>query len=108
VLFDEWYTCLSWNDIVKYLNDTPEKVEIKGKGFVPFLVKHIFMTSRKALQEAFNFGVGNIIDNTSVHRDWGQFERRLDFVIEFTGNWEAGTTQIHFHKGSEEDFRNMI
>ncbi|CAG8687695.1 8280_t:CDS:2 [Racocetra fulgida] len=49
-------------------------------------------------QEAFNFGNGNVIDNTTLHRD---------FVIQFTGNWNNKTTQIHFLKGSEEDFRNM-
>ncbi|CAG8756673.1 18258_t:CDS:2, partial [Racocetra fulgida] len=82
------------NDIVKLLNDTDEHVEIKNKGFIPFLAKYVFMTSRKASQEAFNFGNG-------------QFERRLDFIIQFTGNWKNKTTQIHFLKGSEEDFRNM-
>ncbi|CAG8733169.1 15064_t:CDS:2, partial [Racocetra fulgida] len=53
VLFDEWYTTIGWNDIVKLLNDTDERVEIKNK----------------APQEAFNFGNGNVIDNTTVHRD---------------------------------------
>ncbi|CAG8808250.1 15759_t:CDS:2, partial [Racocetra fulgida] len=73
VFFDEWYTCLSWADIVKLLNDTDESVEIKNKGFVPFLAKYVFMTSRKPPQEAFNFGNGNVVDNTTVHRDWGEF-----------------------------------
>ncbi|CAG8623237.1 5776_t:CDS:2, partial [Dentiscutata heterogama] len=55
VLFDEWYTCIDWNDIVKYLNDTPEDVEQKHKGFIPFLAKYVFITSHKPPEEAFNF-----------------------------------------------------
>ncbi|CAG8640088.1 15358_t:CDS:2, partial [Dentiscutata heterogama] len=49
------YIVLDWNDIVKYLNDTPEIVEQKGKSFVLFLVKFVFMTFYKPLEEAFNF-----------------------------------------------------
>ncbi|CAG8744563.1 13994_t:CDS:2, partial [Dentiscutata heterogama] len=57
VFLDEWYTCVDWNSIIKYLNDIPEKVEIKGKLFVPFLAKYIFITSCKPVEEAFNFGL---------------------------------------------------
>ena len=111
IFLDEWYTCFNWNDVVKYLNDTEEEVEIKGKGFIPFLGKYIFMTSRKPPNEAFNFG-NRGFGNDSIQRDFTQFERRLKFIIEFTGKWddniEQRTTQIHFHKGSEQEFRSML
>ncbi|CAG8720611.1 15355_t:CDS:2, partial [Dentiscutata heterogama] len=67
VLFDEWYTSMDWNDIVKYLNDTLENVEQKGKTFVSFLAKH------------------------------GIWHNKIDLC----------TTELIFHKGSEEEFRNM-
>ncbi|CAG8695221.1 2475_t:CDS:2, partial [Dentiscutata heterogama] len=88
ILFDEWYTCIDWNDIVKYLNDTPEDVEQKHKGFIPFLAKYIFITSHKPPEEAFNFRRNHVNDKSFTQRDWDQFYRRLDF-------------------GSEEDFCNM-
>ncbi|CAG8613062.1 3792_t:CDS:2, partial [Dentiscutata heterogama] len=46
-----------------------EDVEIKGKSFVPFLAKYIFMTSQKYPEEAFNFGQRNIDDETSTQHD---------------------------------------
>ncbi|CAG8456315.1 17465_t:CDS:2, partial [Dentiscutata heterogama] len=67
VLFDEWYLVLDWNDVVKYLNDTPENVKQKGKTFVPFLAKDMWH------------------DELDQH-----------------------TTELIFHKGSEEDFCNML
>ncbi|CAG8719368.1 2992_t:CDS:2, partial [Dentiscutata heterogama] len=86
VLFDKWYSVLDWNDVVKYLNDTPENVEQKGKTFVSFLAKYVFMTFYKLPEEAFNF-----------HRFRGMWHDELD----------QHTTELIFHKGSEEDFRNM-
>ncbi|CAG8736130.1 2843_t:CDS:1, partial [Dentiscutata heterogama] len=62
--------------------------------------------------EAFNFRRVNMNDETSTQRDWGQFYRRLDYIIEFRGMWhnelDQRTTELIFHKGSEEDFRNML
>ncbi|CAG8569239.1 926_t:CDS:1 [Dentiscutata heterogama] len=108
VLFDEWYTSIDWNDIVKYLNDTPENVEQKGKTFVPFLAKYVFMTSHKPPEEAFNFRRHNINEEMSTQRDWGQFYHCLDYVIEFKGIWhdeiDLRTTELIFHKGSEKEF----
>ncbi|CAG8486210.1 6910_t:CDS:2 [Scutellospora calospora] len=110
-LFHEWYTVVRWDDIVNYLNDTPAEVEVKRKGFKPFLAKYIFMTSRRSPEESFNFGQRNKSED-EVHRDWGQFDRRLDFIIEFKGKWnddiDLRTTELIFHRGSEEEFRNMI
>ncbi|CAG8637833.1 13268_t:CDS:2, partial [Dentiscutata heterogama] len=40
--------------------------EIKGKSFVLFLAKYIFMTSCKPAEKAFNFGQRNIDDKTST------------------------------------------
>ena len=64
------------------------------------------MTSHKPPQEAFNFGRQGTENH--IQRDWGQFERRLDYIIEFKGKWndeiEKCTTQLIFHKGSESDF----
>ncbi|CAG8686754.1 4070_t:CDS:2, partial [Dentiscutata heterogama] len=103
ILFDEWYTCIDWNDIVKYLNDTPEDVEQKHKGFIPFLAKYVFMTSHKPPEEAFNFRRNYVNDESFTQRDWDQFYRRLDFVIEFTGKWNDDinqrTTKLIFYKG---------
>ncbi|CAG8648805.1 9026_t:CDS:2, partial [Dentiscutata heterogama] len=87
-------------------------VEQKGKSFVPFLAKYVFMTSHKPPEEAFNFRRVNMNDETSTQRDWGQFYRRLDYIIEFKGMWhdelDQRTTELIFHKGSEENFRNML
>ncbi|CAG8680914.1 2126_t:CDS:1, partial [Scutellospora calospora] len=37
-----------------------------------------------------------------VHRDWEQFDRRLDFIIEFKGKWnddiDLRTTELIFHR----------
>ncbi|CAG8601878.1 17249_t:CDS:2, partial [Dentiscutata heterogama] len=87
VLFDEWYSILDWNDVVKYLNDIPENVEQKGKLFVPFLAKYVFMTSYKLLEEAFNF-------------------------CRFRSMWhdeiDQHTMELTFHKGFKDDFHNMF
>ncbi|CAG8516753.1 6065_t:CDS:2 [Scutellospora calospora] len=108
---NKWYTAVRWDDIVTYLNNTPAKVEVKRKGFKPFLAKYIFMTSRRSPEESFNFGQRNRSED-EVHRDWEQFDRRLDFIIEFKGKWnediDLRTTELIFHRGSEEEFRNMI
>ncbi|RIB02207.1 hypothetical protein C2G38_2228464 [Gigaspora rosea] len=57
VFLDEFYTKISWDDVVNILNNTTEGVEHKGKGFrQPFIPKYIFMTARKSLQESYNFG----------------------------------------------------
>ncbi|CAG8772213.1 9722_t:CDS:1, partial [Dentiscutata heterogama] len=72
---------------------------------------YVFMTSHKPPEEAFNFRRHNANDEMSTQRDWGQFYRRLDYVIEFKGIWhdeiDLRTTELIFHKGSEEEFRNM-
>ncbi|CAG8441410.1 3680_t:CDS:2, partial [Dentiscutata heterogama] len=110
VLFDEWYTYIDWNDIVKYLNDTPEDVEQKHKGFIPFLAKYVFMTSHKPPEEAFNFRRNHVNNKSFTQRDWDQFYCRLDFIIKFTGKWndiDQCTTELIFHKSSEKDFHNM-
>ncbi|CAG8563761.1 9286_t:CDS:2 [Dentiscutata heterogama] len=112
VLFDEWYSVLDWNDVVKYLNNTPENVEQKGKTFVPFLAKYVFMTFHKPPEEVFNFRRVNINDETSTQCDWGQFYRHLDYIIKFRGMWhdelDQHTTELIFHKGSKEDFCKML
>ncbi|CAG8679021.1 12737_t:CDS:1, partial [Dentiscutata heterogama] len=111
VLFDEWYTCIDWNDIVKYLNNTPEDVEQKHKGFILFLAKYVFMTSYKPPEKAFNFHHNHINDESFTQRDWDQFYHYLDFIIEFTGKWnddiDQCTTKLIFHKDSKGDFHNM-
>ncbi|CAG8691577.1 12662_t:CDS:1, partial [Dentiscutata heterogama] len=86
-------------------------VEQKHKGFIPFLAKYVFMISHKPPKEAFNFRHNHINDESFTQRDWDQFYHRLDFIIEFTGKWnndiDQRTTELIFHKGSEEDFCNM-
>ncbi|CAG8651746.1 6986_t:CDS:2, partial [Dentiscutata heterogama] len=62
-------------------------VEQKGKTFVPFLAKYVFITSHKPSEEAFNF-----------HRFRGMWHDELDQC----------TTELIFHKGLEEDFHNML
>ncbi|CAG8832802.1 13175_t:CDS:1, partial [Racocetra persica] len=37
-------------------NDTPYYIELKHKGFKPFLAKYIFLTARKPPEDAYNFG----------------------------------------------------
>ncbi|CAG8760248.1 13127_t:CDS:1, partial [Dentiscutata heterogama] len=72
---------------------------------------YVFMTSHKPPEEAFNFRRHNANDEMSTQHDWGQFYRHLDYVIEFKGIWhdemDLCTTELIFHKGSEEEFRNM-
>ncbi|CAG8732444.1 1318_t:CDS:2, partial [Dentiscutata heterogama] len=64
---------------------------------------YVFMTSHKPPEEAFNFRRHNANDKMSTQRDWGQFYRRLDYVIEFKGIWhdemDLHTTKLIFHKG---------
>ncbi|CAG8533762.1 4841_t:CDS:1, partial [Scutellospora calospora] len=74
------------------------------------MAKYIILIARKPPTEAYNFGQRNN-DDDSIQRDWEQFRRRLDFIIEFKGKCdddiEKRTTEIIFHQRSEEDFRNM-
>jgi hypothetical protein len=94
---------------VNILNDSICTLEYKNgglNGFVPFLAKYVFLTSTKPPEEAYNFGRGNEEDDSNK-RSYEQFERRLDYIIEFKGNWKRRTTEIIFHKGDEEKFRNM-
>ncbi|CAG8528881.1 9175_t:CDS:2 [Dentiscutata heterogama] len=69
------------------------------------------MTSHKPPEEAFNFRRHNINEEMSTQCDWSQFYCRLDYVIEFKSIWhdemDLRTTKLIFHKGSEEEFRNM-
>ncbi|CAG8607060.1 1213_t:CDS:2, partial [Dentiscutata heterogama] len=81
------YISMDWNDIVKYLNNTPETVEQKGKTFVSFLAKYVFMISHKPPEEAFNFQQHNANDEMSTQ--------------------QLCTTELIFHKSSEKEFRNM-
>ncbi|CAG8643158.1 5641_t:CDS:1, partial [Scutellospora calospora] len=87
------------------------EVEVKCKGFKPLLAKYIFMTSRRSSEESFNFSQCNKSED-EVYRDWDQFDRRLDFIIEFKGKWndniDLHTTELIFHRGSKDEFRNMI
>ncbi|CAG8655014.1 11994_t:CDS:2, partial [Dentiscutata heterogama] len=92
VLFDKWYMSMNWNDIVKYLNDTPENVEQKGKSFMPFLAKYVIMTSHRPQEEAFNFRRHNANDEMSTQHDWGGVLISLS---------NSGVYS------SEEEFRNM-
>ncbi|RIB10268.1 hypothetical protein C2G38_2146161 [Gigaspora rosea] len=111
VLLDEFYTKIDWNEMINLLNDTSHRVEIKHKGFEPFIAKYIFLTARKPPNEAYNFGKRHD-DEESVQRDFGQFERRLDYIIEFKGKYnhdiEKRTTEIIFYKGDENKFHKMI
>ncbi|CAG8674819.1 3316_t:CDS:2, partial [Dentiscutata heterogama] len=103
VLFDKWYTSLDWNDIVKYLNDTPENVEQKGKTFVPFLAKYVFMTSHKPPEEAFNFRRYNINEEISTQRDWGQFYRLEE-------EFRSMTWDVKYRKGefTSEELKAVV
>jgi len=105
VLLDEFYTKVTWSDMVNVLNDTCYNVESKYGGFQPFIAKYIFLTNTQPPHLAYRFGKIDADDDNK--RDLKQFMRRLDYVIKFTGNWEEGTTQIKFEKGDEEAFRNM-
>ncbi|RIB29671.1 hypothetical protein C2G38_2027539 [Gigaspora rosea] len=111
VLLDEFFTKIEWRDMVNIMNDTAYPVEQKSKGFVPFVPKYIFLTARKAPNEAYNFSKRHDEKN-STQRDWGQFQRHLDYIIEFKGQWhdeiEKRITEIIFHKGDEQEFRSMI
>jgi hypothetical protein len=69
--------------MVNLLNDTTYNVESKHKGFEPFLAKYVVLTSRKSPYEAYNFGQQG--SEEFVQRDWPQFERRLDYIVEFKG-----------------------
>ena len=84
VLLDEFYTKIDWNDTVNLFNNTLYNIELKQKGFEPFLAKYIFLTARKPPKEAYNFGRTRN-DEESTQQDWGQFEWCLDYIIEFTG-----------------------
>ncbi|KAF0453395.1 hypothetical protein F8M41_001759 [Gigaspora margarita] len=107
VLLGEFYTKIDWNEMINLLNNTSHRVEIKHKGFEPFIAKYIFLTAN----EAYNFGKRHD-DEESVQRDFGQFERRLNYIIEFKGKYnhdiEKRTTEIIFHKGDENKFREII
>ena len=65
-----------------------------------FKAKYVFLTSTKPPEEAYNFG--QRIGEDDNKRDFGQFYRRLDFIIEFEGKWDDNidnrTTQLIFHK----------
>ncbi|CAG8643676.1 5858_t:CDS:2, partial [Scutellospora calospora] len=110
VLLDEFYTKIDWDDMVNILNDSICDLELKHKGFVPFLAKYVFLTNTKPPEEAYNFGQ-NGRDDDSNKRSFEQFERRLDIIIEFRGKWHNDiskrTTEIIFHKGDEQKFRDM-
>ncbi|RIB17230.1 hypothetical protein C2G38_2037897 [Gigaspora rosea] len=79
--------------MVNIMNDTAYPVEQKSKGFVPFVPKYIFLTARKAPNEAYNFSKRHDKEDSTQH-NWGQFQRCLDYIIEF--------------RGDEQKFRSMI
>ena len=85
--------------MVNLFNDSSCKVQIKYGGFEPFVSKFIFVTSTKPPEEAYNFNQDDG-SNDSNKRNFGQFARRLDFVVEFDGCWhddiEKRTTEISF------------
>jgi hypothetical protein len=109
-LIDEAYTKMDWGDIVNVLNNTPHTVEQKYGGFVPFLAKYIFLTGSQPPEESFNFKDyveedGTLLKNKRTPK---QLLRRIHYGVEFTGDWEEGTTRIKFAKGKEPNFRSMI
>ncbi|CAG8434439.1 5238_t:CDS:2 [Scutellospora calospora] len=85
---------IGWDSIVNILNDTEHSVEIRYGRFKYFLAKYIFMTDMKLPQETYNF-------NGKGWENWSQFERRLDYIIEFKDN------KFIFHKGNRDKFLNM-
>ncbi|RIB06202.1 hypothetical protein C2G38_2217681 [Gigaspora rosea] len=86
VLLDEFYTKIDFNEIINLLNDT------------------------SYCKTTYNFGKRHD-DKELVQRDFGQFERKLDYIIEFKGKYDYNidkrTTEIIFHKGDKNKFRNM-
>ncbi|CAG8791833.1 9362_t:CDS:2, partial [Gigaspora rosea] len=88
VLLDEFYTKIDWNEIINLLNNTSYRVEIKHKGFEPFVTKYIFLTARKPPNEAYNFGKRH--DNE---------ESDKEILIK--------EQQKSYYKGDENKFRNM-
>ncbi|CAG8745975.1 5421_t:CDS:2 [Gigaspora rosea] len=110
VLIDEFYTKIDWGDMINILNDSCFNVEKKHSGFEPFIAKYVFLTATKPPEEAYNFNQTGVTEDDNK-RDYEQFDRRLDYIIEFQGKWHDDisqrTTWIIFHKGNEEKFRNM-
>ncbi|CAG8441405.1 4357_t:CDS:2 [Scutellospora calospora] len=119
ILLDEFYTKIDWGNMVNLLNDEPITVQVKH-GFVPIIAKYIILTSTRPPIEAYNFKPKDNSDDDWNKRDFRQFARRLDYVIEFTvGCWddniEKRTTDISFKTTdveganwrSEKEFRSM-
>ncbi|HEY6535382.1 MAG TPA: hypothetical protein VIY08_06230, partial [Candidatus Nitrosocosmicus sp.] len=108
ILLDEIYTKIEWGDMVNVLNDTANEVEQKNKGFVPLIAKYVFMTGNRPPSEVYTFSADEDYKN---HQDYNQFERRLDYIIEWSGKWNDDinlrTSKFKVHKGDEESFRNM-
>ncbi|CAG8596984.1 10945_t:CDS:2, partial [Scutellospora calospora] len=118
VLIDEFYTKFDWNSMINLLNDSKCNLHMKyglPEPFVPFI---IFLTSPKPPEEAYNFGQNGHKEDSNK-RNFRQFVRRLNFVVEFSGFWdddiEKRTTSISFREsplervywGNEEEFRSM-
>ncbi|CAG8809278.1 16463_t:CDS:2, partial [Gigaspora rosea] len=103
VLIDEFYTKIEWGDMVNVLNDFCHNVEKKHGGFEPFIAKYVFLTATKPPEEAYNFSQTGVTENDNK-RDFGQFDRRLDYIIEFQDKWyddmSQRTTWIIFHNTS--------
>ncbi|CAG8549925.1 6428_t:CDS:2 [Ambispora gerdemannii] len=114
IFFDEFFSKISWSDMVNILNDTNHNVEKKYEGFTPLLSKYIFLTSTKSPEQAYNFNDYELEDGTQLKnkKSLKQFMRRLDYVIKFTGEWdddlEKCTIQIEIEKGNKDDFYNIF
>ncbi|CAG8596963.1 10944_t:CDS:2, partial [Scutellospora calospora] len=94
VLLENFHKKVGWDNIVNILNNTEYSVEMRYGKFEYFLAKYIFITDIKLPQETYNF-------NDKGWENWSQFERRLDYIIEFKDN------KFIFHKGDKEKFLNM-
>ncbi|RIB24503.1 hypothetical protein C2G38_2168352 [Gigaspora rosea] len=92
VLIDEFYTKIDWGDMINILNDSCFNVEKKHSGFEPFIAKYVFLTATKPPEEAYNFNQTGVTEDDNK-RDYEQFDRQLDYIIEFQGKWHDDISQ---------------
>ncbi|KAF0481456.1 hypothetical protein F8M41_023593 [Gigaspora margarita] len=82
-----------------------KKKELENRFRKSGLVQALF-----SCKKAYNFGQKHD-DEELVQRDFGQFERRLDYIIVFKGKYNHDitkhTTEIVFHKGDKTKFYKM-
>jgi len=108
LLIDEFYTKLSWGDMLNVLNDISYNINMKYTKSQSLLSRYIFLTGSRSPNDSYNFDKFINVDGVTKlnPKTIKQLERRLDVIIRFEGDYNEGTTKLFIEKDKTKGFED--